>query len=125
MTRPLPITTALASATILAGLIIRFAPLGFPAFVTKYGGSALYALLIYWVVSGVIRRTGLAATLAGCIATAIEFFKLYESPAVDAFRQTLPGILILGRFFSYPAILAYWLAIAAGIALDRKLLGRR
>ena len=41
----------LALVTIAVGLIVRFAPLGLPQFVTKYGGSMLWALMIYWIVS--------------------------------------------------------------------------
>ena len=40
-----------------------------------------------------------------------EFFKLFHAPALDAFRLTLPGILLLGRIFSVWDIVAYWLAI--------------
>jgi hypothetical protein len=46
---------------------------------------------------------------------------LYHSPELDAFRLTLPGILLLGRFFSAWDILAYWSAIAAGVLLDRRI----
>ena len=55
------------------------------------------------------------------LTTAVEFAKLYHSPALDAFRLTLPGILLLGRFFSVWDMLAYWSAIAAGAWLDRAL----
>ena len=56
--------------------------------------------------------------MAGAIATAVEFFKLHHSPAMDAFRLTVPGILLLGRIFSAWDILAYWLAIAIGACID-------
>jgi len=102
---------------------VRFARVGLPAVVVKYGGSMLWALTIYWVVSTVAARLRLdaAVLLAGSIATAVEFFKLYRSPGVDAFRLTLPGILLLGRYFSAWDIVAYWMAIAAGAALDWRL----
>jgi hypothetical protein len=58
------------------------------------------------------------ALLTAGITTAVEFFKLHHSPALDGFRLTLPGILLLGRIFSVWDILAYWLAILAGVFLD-------
>jgi hypothetical protein len=61
------------------------------------------------------------ALLAGVLATAVEFLKLCHSPALDAFRHTLPGILLLGRVFSVWEIAAYWQAISAGAFLDRSI----
>ncbi len=86
----------------------------------------LWALLIYWIVSALLpARILTAALLAASIATTVEFFKLVQSPALDAFRQTLSGALLLGRFFSVEAILAYWLAITLGAFADRFLCSRR
>src|ERR1700756_915018 len=97
-------------ATIVAGLVVRFAHLGLSPFVVKYGGSTLWALMIYWIASTVLPRWRIPAVvlLAGSFGTAIEFGKLYHSPGLDAFRLTLPGIVVLGRFFSVWDILAYW-----------------
>ena len=116
MTRRLAGYAGLLLATVAAGIAVRFAPLGLPAEVVKYGGSMLWALCIYWVVAAILPRLPepAAAVCAGVVATAVEFFKLYRSPGVDAFRLTLPGILLLGRVFSPWDILAYWVAIAMG-----------
>jgi Protein of unknown function (DUF2809) len=121
--RPLTLSFALCFATIVAGIVIRFAPIGLPATVVKYGGSMLWALMIYWIVSTMLGRWRVetAALIAGLIATAVEFFKLYRSPGMDAFRLTLPGILVLGRYFSVWDIVAYWIAIGAGAWLDRSM----
>lgn len=122
--RPLAHTLGLMFLTVIAGLAIRFAPLGLPHFVVKYGGSMLWAMMIYWIVSSLFpaRRFLPAALLAGVIATAVEFGKLCHTPALDAFRLTLPGILLLGRFFSVWDIVAYWLAIAIGAFIDMGLI---
>ena len=45
--RPVLISCTLVLATIVSGLVIRFGPLGLPRFVAKYGGSILWALMIY------------------------------------------------------------------------------
>jgi hypothetical protein len=123
--RPLARSLALVLLTIAAGIGVRFVRLSLPALVVKYGGSMLWAATIYWVVSTGFERMRLVgvAILAGVVATAVEFFKLYRSPGVDAFRGTLPGVLLLGRYFSGWDILAYWAAIAAAAALDGRLRG--
>jgi len=118
--RPLALSLTLMVATAVAGLAARFAPLGLPPIVVKYGGSTLWALMIYWVVSALLpsfRLVALVLLTAG-IATAVEFAKLYHSPGLDAFRLTLPGVLLLGRVFSVWDIAAYWLAIVAGGLAD-------
>lgn len=122
--RPLAHSLGLICLTVAAGLTIRFAPLGLPHFVVKYGGSMLWALMIYWIVSTLLpaRRFLPVALLSGVIATAVEFAKLCHTPALDAFRLTLPGILLLGRFFSVLDIVAYWLAISIGAIIDKALI---
>ncbi len=121
--RPLLLSLVLILATTAAGAAIRFVHLGLPQYVVKYGGSFFWAILLYWLVSTVAPRLrpASAALVAATIATAIEFFKLVRTPALDAFRHTLPGILILGRIFSLQDILAYCLAIAAATLVDRTL----
>ena len=118
---------ALMVVTLGAGLAVRFAPLGLPAAVVKYGGSTMWALMIYWVLALVRLRWSVrrVVVVSGVIATAVEIFKLYRSPGVDAFRGTLPGILLLGRYFSGWDILAYWVAVGVGAMVDLWVLRRR
>jgi len=119
--RPLWLSTLLILATIAAGLTLRLVHFGLPFAVTKYGGSFLWALMIYWIVLILRPRWPiLRATLAaGVIATTVEGFKLYHVPWLDGFRLTLPGALLLGRVFSLWDLLAYSLAIAVGALADR------
>src|SRR5437764_5095416 len=114
--RPLLLSFALLLGTVIGGLAVRFAPLGLPRSIVKYGGSALWALMIYWIVSTLLPswRIRWAALLAAAIATAVEFGKLYHSAWLDAFRHTLAGVLLLGQFFSGWDLVAYWLAISIG-----------
>jgi len=125
--RPLLLSLALIFITILAGLLIRFLRVGLPEVVVKYGGSVLWSLMIYWIVSMLMRssRLSLIASTTAIITAIVELFKLYHTPALDAFRLTLPGILLLGRIFSTWDILAYWLAIIAGVLLDRQIRASR
>jgi hypothetical protein len=118
--RPFAMTLCLLAVTIVLGLAVRFAPLHLPPFIVKYGGSTLWAINLYWLVSALLpRRTLLGVASITCaLAAAIEFLKLYHSPSLDSFRLTLPGILLLGRFFSFWDIVAYWLAIVLAALLD-------
>jgi hypothetical protein len=118
--RPILHSLALLAGTIAAGLAIRFLPLDLPQLIVKYGGSMLWAATIYWLISTLLSRTRLPALLllSGSIATAVELFKLFRSPDVDAFRSTLPGVLLLGSHFSPWDIAAYWIAIAAAAVCD-------
>jgi hypothetical protein len=119
--RPISLSVELMIVTMAAGLTIRFVPLGLPFIIVKYGGSMLWALMIYWLVSALLPslRLLISALISAALATAVEFFKLHHAPALDAFRLTIPGVLLLGRVFSAWDILAYWLAILIGVFLDR------
>ena len=124
--RPLRRSVGLVLGTLAAGLTIRFAPLGMPAVVVKYGGSMLWALMIYWIVSTLLPacRVYTSALVTAGLVTLVELLKLHHSPALDAFRLTLPGILLLGRIFSLRDIGAYWLAILIGMLIDRRIRSR-
>jgi hypothetical protein len=110
----------LAMFTIAAGLFWRLAPLGLPASLYKYGGSALWAAMVYWLVALVFPKLSplKIAVLAALFAVAVELFRLYHAPALDSFRLTLAGHLLLGSFFSLRDIAAYWLAIAFTTIVD-------
>jgi hypothetical protein len=118
--RPLTHSLVLILVTLIAGLVIRLVPLGLPPFLVKYAGSMLWALMIYWIISARFARWRLlpVGLLSGTIAAAVEFLKLYHAPWLEAFRHTLPGILVLGRHFSLWDILVYWIAICLGAYVD-------
>jgi hypothetical protein len=105
---------------IAAGLVVRRAPLHLPEVATKFGGSILWAAMVYAILVAIfpIRRPLEIAVAAALLALAVELFKLVHTPALDAFRLTLAGQLLLGRIFSYVDILAYWATIIACAALD-------
>ena len=119
--RPLALSSLLIVVTIAAGLTIRLAPLGLPNALSKYGGSLLWALMIYWIVSSVRPNWPLTrgALVSIAIAVCVELFKLYHAPMLDAFRLTLGGKLLLGRVFSLWDLVAYSVAIVGGVLADR------
>jgi len=127
MARRILTSIALLLAATAAGLIWRMAPLHLPWFLYKYGGSMLWAVALYWLLAAILPR--LTATRIALIATvaaaAVEFSRLWHTPAFDAFRITIAGKLLLGRFFSLKNIAAYWLAIALTAWLDKRSLTPR
>lgn len=114
---------ALAAALIGIGLIWRLAPLGLPLFLFKYGGSAIWGAMVYFLVAAALpRRTPLSsAVVATVLAAASEIFRLYHSPSLDAFRATLAGALLLGRIFSVWNIAAYGVGICAAALADHRI----
>jgi hypothetical protein len=117
---------AIAFVTLVVGLIWRFVLLGLPPFLFKYGGSVLWAAMIYWLAALIApraRRVRLAL-IAAVIATAVELFKLVHTPALDAFRLTFAGKVILGRYFYLSDFLAYYLAIATAAFIDNRMHSR-
>lgn len=110
----------IALLTLVAGLMWRFVFTGLPPFLYKYGGSVLWAAMIYWLAAAARPQAKPVrlAIIAAAIATAVELFKLIHSPALDAFRLTFAGKVLLGRFFYGSDFLAYYLAIAAAALVD-------
>ena len=120
-------TLALTLTATLAGLIWRLAPLPLPWLLYKYGGSMLWAVAVYWLIAALLPRStpSKLAFLAALAAAAVEFSRLVHTPGFDAFRETLAGKLLLGRYFSPKNIAAYWLAIALTAWLDARALKPR
>lgn len=112
----------LALITLACGLVWRLVPLGLVAVLVKYGGSILWAIMVYWIVAFFLPKKNpqTLAIIAGLVAAAVECFKLYHSPGLNAFRHTLAGQLLLGRVFSLRDIVAYWLAIAVIACFDSR-----
>lgn len=112
-------------AAIVAGLALRgFGyDLGLPFSVVKYGGSLLWGCMVFLLVAAAIvsRRVAIMAAIALAIAVSVEFSRLYQTPALDEFRLTLAGKLLLGRVFSLWNIVAYAAGIGLGMAIENGL----
>ncbi|WP_440642946.1 DUF2809 domain-containing protein [Bradyrhizobium sp. PUT101] len=123
------IRAVLAAVVIVCGLCLRWYgfPLGLPAFVVKYGGSLLWATMVFLLVGVALprlTRTQIAA-IAVVIAGVVEFSRLVHTPWLDAFRLTTAGALLLGRIFSPWNLAAYAVGIAFGVWIDRLVQRRR
>ncbi|SCB16186.1 DUF2809 domain-containing protein [Rhizobium hainanense] len=111
--------------TIAGGLALRrygYA-IDLPFVVVKYGGSLLWGAMVYWLLATIFLLSGRfrIAVAALVIAVAVELFRLWHTPGLDAFRLTTAGALLLGRVFSPWNILAYAMGIVAALAIDRVL----
>ncbi len=115
-------TLAILLITIPIGIAWRKLPLGLPWFFFKYGGSFLWAVALYWFIATLFPKLypPALAAMSAAAALAVEFSRLVPQSTIDAFRLTLPGQLILGRYFSFKNIVAYLLAIAVAALLDRR-----
>jgi hypothetical protein len=105
------------------GLVCRFVPIGLPPVVVKYGGSFLWAAMVYLLVALLLPRLPPVAVgaLAASIAVAVEYGKLIHSPGLDAFRDTFAGKVLLGRYFSFKDIAVYCVAILCIASIDHYL----
>jgi hypothetical protein len=116
----------LAAVTIALGLVLRRVPMGLPVLAVKYGGSLLWAAMLYWIFAAL--RPAWTSAEVGFVsvlfAALVEFFKLYHTPLLDSFRRTLAGSLLLGRYFSLWDIAAYFAAIFLAAWIDTLLLRR-
>ena len=114
---------AICCATIATGLTLRSFgyAVGFPFLIVEYGGSLLWATMVYFLVALAFPRLSTAWVVAtAClIAISIEFFRLVHTPALDAFRLTTPGALLLGRIFSLWNIPAYAIGVLLASIIDR------
>lgn len=113
-----------ALAVIAVGLALRLTgyKLGLPFLFVKYGGSLLWGAMVYLLLAALSnsRDTTRLVLASVFLSACIEFFRLYHTPWLDAFRLTLPGQLLLGRIFSRWNILAYAAGIGLAAAWDRR-----
>ena len=108
-------------AVILLGLAVRHPGLGLPWPFAKYAGSALWGMMVHFIVAFAAPKAGVfgRAAVASFIALLAELVRLYSTPWLDEFRMTTAGGLLLGRVFSVWNIAAYWLGIVGGAVVER------
>lgn len=119
-TRNRMLYAVLAAAVVAVGLLWRSKFMSLPPFLSKYGGDALWALMVFVGLGFLLARasTLTLGLLALTFTWAIEFFQLYHAPWIDAARSTLPGRLVLGATFNWPDLPAYLVGIAVGALIE-------
>jgi hypothetical protein len=107
-------------ATIALGLATRRVPDVFPVVVARYGGDALWATMVYWLVALVrpaaSRRT--LALIALLVAFGVEASQLLQTPWLEALRATRLGALALGQGFLASDLAAYCVGVLLALLLD-------
>lgn len=109
-----------ALGCIAVGLFLRWPALGLPWVVGKYGGSMLWAAMVYCGLRVLLprQRIVLVGILAAVLAALGEMTQLISMPGFDEFRDTMIGHLIFGRTFAVEDIVAYWIGIATAAIAD-------
>ena len=117
------VRACLCVSVIVLGLALRRygLGLGLSAFIVKYGGSLLWAKMVFFLVAmaAPARSRWSIALISTSIAVCVELFRLVHAPWLDAFRLTTAGALLLGRIFSPWNMLAYGGGIVLGALLNR------
>lgn len=108
------------AGVILAGLGWRSTANPVSPFWHKYGGDALWALLMFLAFRCVLIRASLLrvtlVSLAFCFA--VECSQLYHAPWIDSLRNTRLGALALGATFNAPDLVAYAAGVALGAVIE-------
>jgi hypothetical protein len=118
--RPKAPYITLLIATAALGLASRWYPSAFPLVVARYGGDALWAGTVLWLVA-LLRpamRTTRVALTALTIALLVECSQLYHAPWIDTIRATQPGSLILGQGFLWSDLVSYTVGVTLMAVLD-------
>lgn len=124
--RPVAPYAGLLLGTIVLGLATRRYPAAFPALVATYGGDALWAAMVLWLLA-LVRRTATTPSLAMgalAIAYAVEVSQLYRAEWIDAVRATRVGALLLGQGFVWSDLVSYAVGVVLAAGLDAVLVRR-
>lgn len=118
---------AMLVATVLLGLASRRFGTALPAFIARYAGDALWAMMVMWIYALLWRRVSTARLSAAALVTAyaVELSQLYRAPWIDALRESRVGALVLGQGFLWSDLVCYAAGVALGAILDAALAHRR
>ena len=105
---------------ILAGLLWRSRLLPLSPFFSKYGGDALWAVVVFFGFGFLLPGSPLLklALLSLGSAWGIEFLQLYHAPWIDSVRGYRLGHLILGTTFNAPDLIAYAVGVTLAAFLE-------
>ena len=88
--------------------------LGLPIFVIRHGGNVAWGAMLFCILAAVLVGVSGRPCIAGAsslVAIGSELFRLFHAPALDAFRLTLAGALLIGRVFSIWNMIDYEIGI--------------
>lgn len=107
-------------AVVILGLVSRKYPVLFPAFLGKFLGDALWALMVFlgWAFLKPCGSTIRLAVFALATSYLVELSQLYQVPWINAMRSTTLGHLVLGTTFSWLDLAAYTVGVSVGACVD-------
>ena len=110
----------LAIVVIILGLASRRFRGELPTFVGEYSGDALWALMVYLLVSTLLpgQRMISRGTVALGLAFLVEVSQLYHATWIDAIRATRLGGLVLGFGFLWTDFVCYTVGVATGVVIE-------
>lgn len=116
-----------AFATIIVGLIVHLAASGLPARARDFLGDALWATMMVWWVSALAPSARVLSRAAAALAIswAVELSQLYQTPTLDAVRDTTLGRLVLGSGFDARDLIAYAVGVLGAVVLETLIRRRR
>lgn len=115
----------LIALVLLGGLLWRSRLLPLTPFMAKYGGDALWALMVFLGFGFLfIRITTLRLAIISLgFAWSIEFLQIYHAPWIDGIRAMRVGHLVLGSTFNWPDLIAYAVGVAIGVLAESRKAG--
>ena len=115
---------AVAILCIALGLAVRAPFLGLLREIAKYGGSILWAAMVYFGLRALLPRWRVrtVAIVAAVLVALGEMTQLISVPGFDQLRATAIGHLIFGRTFAIEDIVAYWIGILLAALADWRVL---
>lgn len=117
----------LAVATVALGLATRRFPTAFPALAARFGGDALWAMVVYCLLAIVRPRAAPQWLALGALAVSVgvELSQLINWPWLQVLRASRLGALVLGQGFLWTDLASYTVGIALAYTLDRATLRLR
>lgn len=110
----------LAGLAVLAGLVWRSRFLPLTPFLSKYGGDAIWAMVVFFGFGFLFPRLPVTRLFVISLGTcwAIEFSQLYHAPWIDSIRAMRMGHLVLGSTFNWPDLPAYAVGVGMAVLVD-------
>lgn len=105
---------------IILGLCSRKMASSISDFLNAYLGDALWALMVFIGVGFVFRKTKTKtiALIGISFCYLIELSQLYQANWINEIRRTTLGGLVLGYGFLWSDLVAYFIGISVGAAIE-------
>jgi hypothetical protein len=113
--------TILLIGTVAIGLAVHLHGIGLATPVRDVLGDALWAAMIFWLISVATPRAGLTARVAAALAICftVELSQLVKHPVLDDVRRSTLGHLVLGSDFDPRDLAAYAAGVLAALLIDQ------